>query len=224
MSVYITDEERQLLDGVFASENAGSNRALYIHQKEALMQLRGAREYLARKYPGIRIRCAAFDPLTKGSGHGTLTFSADGHTSLFRVIIRSGSMEYDYTDTLYGELVRGRYDEELTALLSAFMGDVNTRTVFYTPLGMQDDASLTVEGILHHDPLITRHTDIFTDTMPVLSDRLLDTLHKGGWYASYTLFSAKEKDTMFANELSGSTAGSLSFRVFPSGHSEGEQP
>ena len=223
MAVYITDEERQLLDGVFADGGAAQSGVLYIHQKEALKQLRGAKEYLQEKYPDIQIRCRAFDPLTKGNERGTLSFTADGFIPLQRVIIRRGG-RYAYTDTLYGELVRGRYDEQLASLLSAFLGIVTARTVFYTPLGMQDDGSLSVEDILHHDPVITRHTDIFTDVMPEISDSLLLALHKGGWYASYTVFSAKEKDALYADGLSGSAAPGFSFRVFPSDHTEGDQP
>lgn len=220
----ITDEERRLLDSIFAG-SAPEDGTLFAHQQEALKQLRGAAEYLRKKYPSVQTEAKAFDPLTRGNEKGSLHFSASGLRPLFRVVIRYADGEYIYADTLYGGLIKDRYDEALTKRLSAYFENVRTETEFYTPLGLNDDGSMGVDDILHHDPVIVRHTDIYTDICPQISSSLLQVLKAEGWHASYTAWYAKDREEIYHDDLSKSrgAADHISFRVFPGGYYEGEQ-
>ena len=200
----ISVEERRLLDSVLTSEKNGSGH-LMIHEEEALKQLRGAAAYLENKYPGIKIRMRLFDPLTKISGKGLLICSVSSHETLCRTFISTESGRYIFTDTVYGVLLRERYDHLLEDILSGFCPDAKAYTVFYTPAGDSIDADASVEALAKHDPCISRHTDIFTHDGLSVTEELRAALKKGRFFASYSVWS----------DTAAGKGERMNFSVFP---------
>lgn len=212
MELQMTNEERRLLDGVF---NGNSSNRLYLHQKEALKQLRGVISWLAGKYPGIQMQYRVFEPLTKANECGFLFFERTGSDIPCKAMIRKADQEYRYTDTLYSELIQERYDAALTERLSVFADRVRTVTVFFTPAGFEINADSSVQTVLNHRPVLDRHTDIFASKDFEISEHMLSSLRDEGWFASYTVCITEDEALLFNGsfEQIRNTSEHLNFNV-----------
>ena len=206
MAEDLTKEERELLESVFA-ENAGGR--LYVHQEEALKQLRGAEKYLAEKYPDTAFRYTLFEPQTRMTERGYLMCTSEDQAR-FRTVIRASGNTYEYADTLYGHFVKKAYDKELTECLKIFAESVRTDTDFYTPMDRSVGKDTDVKALNDCRPVISRHTSVFAASDFEITDQLLDTLRKKGFFGSYSVY-RNESSSEYAN-----------FTVFERAYSEGE--
>lgn len=189
MSSRLTDEEKRILASVSGSTDSGE---LYMHQEEMLEQLRGAMRYLQEKYPGIRPDCRMFDPLSRISENGLMLFSA-GDREVYKVIITMKDNTYHYADTLYSAFVRERYDASLEELLSGS----KTHTVFHTPCGTDIGKDAPAEKLNAHEPVLVRHTDIYTDGN-FDAERVMEVLKKNRYCGSYTVY-RQDREIMHFN-------------------------
>ncbi|MCR4950551.1 MAG: hypothetical protein K6A40_04420 [Solobacterium sp.] len=217
MAQDLTKEERKLLESVFTENSAGR---LYVHQEEALRQLRGAREYLENKYPGIGISDSLFEPQTKMTERGYLISEAGGKQ--FRTVIRLGKNGYEYADTLYGQFVREAYDASLSETLRPFVSPVRTVTEFFTPMDQSLGKDADVRSLNEVRPLISRHTDLFVTRPFKVSEELLDALRKNGFCGSYSVYRTEEAHLREDPAELKKEAEYLNFSVFDRSYSEGE--
>ena len=206
----LTELEKELLESVFAQNLTDEGGKLYIHQEEALRQLRGAMAYLEDKYPGKEIVYRMFDPLTKLTEKGLLICSPAGSEKTYRTVILPDGSGYCYSDTLYSEYVHEKYDAQLSGFLSAFIHPVRTETVFSSPAGREVNGDLTAEELIAHEPVLIRHTDILSSDRFDDPEQLISVLKGNRYFGSYSFFHTDE------------SGGQLNFNVFEGVYSEGE--
>ena len=219
MTDRITDTERRLLENVFTDTACDGQKTLYIHQEEALHQLRIVMRFLEDKYPDTKFRYRMFDPYTRMSERGELLFSAGAEEEPYKAFLRPDGSGYRCTDTLYGCFVREAYDSALSALLSSFAAPVRTHTDFYTPADERLDAHTTVQKLIAYEPVITRHTDLYVREPFTLSEELTDSLRKEGLLGSYSVYLVNDP-LMYKKNMHRQLC--LNFTVFDREYSEGE--
>ena len=192
----MTEEERQLLQSVLPHK-PGRNDNSQDHIEEAFRQLRSAKDYLDRKYPGVPLVFHTFDPQTKMTERGFALVSVKGKSAVYRVLIRRAGDRYICSDTLYSEFIREQYDAALEQCLLPFAGPVKVHTVFHTPAGEKINADTPLSAVLAHQPRLVRHTDIYTEMPFGNEEELMKKLREGGFYGSYTVFLGDEKEFSF---------------------------
>ncbi len=185
--------EKQLLQSVDA-DSRNDEEELRRYQKEALKQLRGAFRYMQEKYPDTEIRWRLFDPLTRITERGVLICSLPDHTSFHKINILLRQNEYVYSDTLYGDLIRDRYDEAVCMCLKEFIPNIKAYTVFYTSCGSEISGRSSLSEIISHVPLLVRHTDLFVCPPAGITAEAADALRKEGFFGAYSIYSTDDRE------------------------------
>lgn len=185
MEPFMNEEEKRLLGSLIREDDA-----LYPYQQEALNQLKGAMAYMRAKYPSCELEFRYFDPDVKTTERGVLIVNRKGSPILHKTIIRKEADGYAYTDDLYGELIREKYDDALTEEITAFTGPVRAYTMFYSFVSKEIDETVSVDAVLKDHTGIRRHTDLFSDKELNITESLKKHLLSLGFCASYTVFLA----------------------------------
>lgn len=192
----LTEKEKDLLTGTFGNEENIENNKLYDHQKEALIQLREAEEYIAKKYPSHSIEILRFENVTKLTEWGEC-YCRDENGNEFFVYIRPDNGEYKCLDTYYGILIRERYDGELEGILSEKGIVVKAYTDFSSPAGMEAGEDSGLRSINELDPKPTRCTHIFVEAEKnIPSEEIENILKENEAYGSYILYSVPHENMM----------------------------
>ena len=194
MEQIMSEEEKRLLGSLIKEDGV-----LYPYQNEALCQLRGAISYMRAKYPSCNLEFRYFDPDVKTTEKGVLIVNLKGSPLLHKTLIRRTESGYEYTDDLYGELLREKYDEALSKELSAEGITLSVYTMFYSFASKEVDEKTDVNAILKKHTGLRRHTDLFVKGEWNVSEGLKKTLGAKGFYASYTVFEAPENHRVSLN-------------------------
>lgn len=215
MNRNLSNLEHRLLQSVSAEET-GNHEELFQYQEEAVKQLRGALSYMKSKYSGTEIEYILFEPLTKMTDKGILACTLKGSDEAARVIIRRKEDSYLYTDTLYGLLVREKYDAELEKIISAFMPEVRAYTSFYTAAGENVNRDTSVAQLNSHLPVLSRHTDLAVCCEPHVFEGMIGKLRDGSFYGSYTVCNVGREAMDAGNPFENRAEwyGCLTFNVF----------
>lgn len=192
----LTEKEKDLLADTFGNEEDIKNNELYDYQKEALMQLREAEGYIAKKYPSHSVEILRFENATKLTGQGEC-YCQDESGNEFFVYIIPVNGKYECRDTYYGILIRERYDRDLEGILTEKGITVKTYTSFSSPAGMEAGEDSGLYSINRLDPKPTRCTHIFAEgEETVLSAEIESILKENEAYGSYILYSVPNEDML----------------------------
>ena len=192
----LTEKEKDLLTDTFGNEENIKNNELYDYQKEALIQLREAEEYIAKKYPSHSVEILRFENATKLTGQGECYCQDESRNEFFVYIIPVNG-KYECRDTYYGILIREKYDRDLEGILTEKGITVKTYTSFSSPAGMEADEDSDLYSINRLDPKPTRCTHIFAEgegNTP--SAEIESILKENGAYGSYILYSVPHEDML----------------------------
>ena len=194
MEPIMNEEEKRLLGSLIKEDGV-----LYPYQNEALRQLRGAISYMRAKYPSCELEFRYFDPDVKTTEKGVLIVNLKDSPLLHKTLIRQTESGYEYTDDLYGELIREKYDEALRKELAGNTAALSVYTMFYSFVSEEVTEKTDVDEILKKHAGLRRHTDLFVKGEWNVSEGLKKTLAAKGFYASYTVFEAPENHRVSLN-------------------------
>lgn len=187
MDPIMNEEEKRLLGSLIREADAH-----YPYQKEALAQLRGAMAYMKAKYPSCDLEYRYFDPDVKTTDRGVLIVNLRGSSVLHKTVIKKTADGYAYTDDLYGELIREKYDAALIEAISSCKEPIKAYTMFYSFVSEEIDETVSVDAILKKHTGLRRHTDLFVNGELNITDTLKKCLADKGFTASYTVFHAPQ--------------------------------
>ena len=208
----MTDLEIDLLSQYYQDDDHIREGKLFSHQKEALLQLRAAMEYLAGKYPDWAYTITAFQPDTKFNAGAELTVEDGG---MYTVYAEAEGDRYACADNYYAKYLQPRYDEYLEELLA----DNGYPCRSYTSFPAASDvlgAETTVEQLLELAPKQTRMVDLFVTAQDhdEAAQGIKDLMAQAGLYGSYTVYFVTDLDDIQSLEAQRDGMEYITFNCF----------
>ena len=205
-NVEMTEKEKDLLCENFVDEDRIRNGQLNDAQKAALDELRAGTDLLDRKYPGLEYDILRLTPATKLTARGSLDVKIPGDdlNTYYVYTAYDDSGNISQSETVYGYVLREKYDAYVRGLLADRGIDTCCYTVFAAEAGDEIDADTRPEELIAMGEDNLRYTDIFvenTGDRDEAAASIEQVLSGEGISGIYRVF--------FVNGMSGKTAAEL---------------
>ncbi|MBR1472537.1 MAG: hypothetical protein IJ600_12970 [Lachnospiraceae bacterium] len=194
----LTEEEERLLCEVYVDEDRIREGKLYGYQLEVLEEMRAAREYIEKKYPGAAFAFTAYTPITRANSIGRIAFhTVDDPDKYYEMSLQKTENDLMIKDNFYAELVREDYDRAVRNMIKDALGiDCLVYTDFYDLKGMEVTGETTTQELIDMKDGLSRKGCLFfrsddVDQIQVEAE-LKHLFTSEGLYGSYTVFTGQE--------------------------------
>ncbi|MGN0390995.1 MAG: hypothetical protein ACI4L2_09310 [Wujia sp.] len=180
--IELTQDERNLLVGVWIDEANLDRGHLTNPEKFYLEQCRACLEYLKEKYPDTEFTFVNFSSASIMREYGSILFyeKGDDETQYF-VECRETEQGYEMVDSYYGKILEPLYDEKIHDIFSECIdAEFAVYTVFPHKKGFEVNGNTTVDELFAMEDSIQKDIFVFIDTKDGDLDKavILDKLEK----------------------------------------------